>query len=88
MSHMQSNNILSDMQLGFWKRRSAELQSLQIIHDLTYNLDQNSQMDMILLKALGKVSHRHLLLSTKLDYISPNWAYTECCLWWVHLHPL
>ena len=57
------------MQFGFWKQRSAELQLLQTIHDLTYNLNQKSQTDMILLdfsKAFDKVSHRHLLL--KLNY--------------------
>ena len=57
------------MQFGFRKRRSAELQLLQTIHDLTCNLNQKSQTDMILLdfsKAFDKVSHRHLLL--KLNY--------------------
>ena len=69
MSHIESNNILSDKQFGFRKRRSAELQLLQTIHDLIYNLNQKSETDMILLdfsKAFDKVSHRHLLL--KLNY--------------------
>ena len=69
MSHIESNNILSDMQFGFQKRRSAELQLLQTIHDLAYNLNQKSQTDMILpdfSNAIDKVLHRHLLL--KLNY--------------------
>ena len=69
MSHIESNNILSDMQFGFQKRRSTELRLLQTIHDLAYDLNQKSQTDMILLdfiKAFDKVSHRHLLL--KVNY--------------------
>ena len=57
------------MQFGFQKWRSAELQLLQTIHNLAYNLNQKSQTDMILLdfsKAFDEVSHCHLLL--KLNY--------------------
>ena len=42
MSHMESDNILSHMQFGFRKHRSAELQLLQTIHDLSYNLNAES----------------------------------------------
>ena len=66
MSHMESNNILSDMQFGFRKRRSAELQLLQTVHDLSYNLNAKSQTDLILLdlsKAFDKVPHCLLLLN-------------------------
>jgi len=69
MTHLELNSILSSMQFGLRKRRSVELQLLQVIHDLAYNLDHKSQTDMILLdfsEAFDKVLHRHLLL--KLDY--------------------
>ena len=39
MLHMESNNILLDMQFGFQKHCSAELQLLQTVHDLSYNLN-------------------------------------------------
>ena len=60
---MEFNNILSDVQFGFRQCRSAELQLLQTIHDLSYNLNGRSQTDLILLdfsKAFDKVRHRHL----------------------------
>ena len=65
MSHMESSNILSDMQFGFRQRSSAELQLLQTIHDLSYNLNRRSQTDLILpdfSKAFDTVPHHHLLL--------------------------
>ena len=65
MSHMESNTILSDMQFGFRQHRSVELQLLQTIHDLSYNLNERSQTDLILLdfsNAFDKVPHPHLLL--------------------------
>ena len=88
------------MQFEFQKQCSAELQLSQTIHDLAYNLNQKSQTDLTLLdfsKAFDKVSHRHLLLklnysgvrgNTKLHHIFSDWMYTECCVWWMHLHPL
>ena len=45
MKHLESNAILSDMQFGFRKQRSADLQLLQTIHDLAFNLDHKSQTD-------------------------------------------
>ena len=71
MSHVetQSHQILSDMQFGFRKRRSVELQLLQTIHDLSFNLNNRGQTDTILLdfsKAFDKVSHQLLLF--KLEY--------------------
>ena len=64
MSHVETHQILSDMQFGFRKRRSAELQLLQTIHDLSFNLNNRGQTDIILLdfsKAFDKVSHQLLL---------------------------
>ena len=69
MTHLETHNILSDMQFGFRKRRSAELQLLQTIHDLAFDLNRKSQTDVILFdfsKAFDRVSHRHLI--TKLEY--------------------
>ena len=54
MLHMGSNNILSDMQFGFQKRHSAELQLLQTVYDLSYNLNVKSQTDLILIRILIK----------------------------------
>ena len=69
MSHLETHNILSDMQFGFRKRCSAELQLLQTIHDLAFGLNCKSQTDIILLdfsKAFDRVLHHHLI--TKLEY--------------------
>ena len=62
MSHMESNNILSEMQFGFRQRCSAELQLLETIHDISYNLNGRSQKNLLLpdfSKAFDKVPHRH-----------------------------
>ena len=64
IQHLTDNNILSDAQHGFRKRRSWESQLICVLDDLTKGLDNKSQIDMVLLdyeKAFDKVSHRHLL---------------------------
>ena len=64
MTHLEKFKILSDEQFGFRARRSAEQQLLRTIHDLTLNLNNRTQTDVILLdfcKAFDKVSHRLLL---------------------------
>ena len=68
MSHLETHGILSDAQFGFRKRRSAELQLLQTIHDLALSLDNRGQTDIILLdfSKASDMSHHHLLF--KLDY--------------------
>ena len=69
MFHLESFHIISDEQFGFRAKRSAELQLLRTIHDLSFNLDKKLQTDVILLdfcKAFDKVSHR--LLLHKLDH--------------------
>jgi len=64
MSHLENFKVLSDKQFGFRARHSAEQQLLCTIHDLTLNLNNKTQTDVILLdfrKVFDKVSH-HLLL--------------------------
>ena len=66
--HLTDNNILSDAQHGFRKRRSCDTQLIITIDDLAKVLDKKSQADVILLdfeKAFDKVSHRHLLAKIK-----------------------
>ena len=62
--HLTANNILSDAQHGFRKRRSCDTQLIITIDDLAKGIEAKSQTDVILLdneKAFDKVSHRHLL---------------------------
>ena len=89
MSHVETHQILSDMQFGFHKRCSAELQLLQTIHDLSLNLKNKGQTGIVLLdfsKEFDKVTH-HLLLF-KLEYYGIrgnilNWI--SSFLVWLHL---
>ena len=64
MSHFDENNILTDCQHGFRKRRSCESQLLSLVHEITKGLEAGNQVDMILLdfsKAFDKVPHQRLL---------------------------
>jgi len=64
-SHLDRNDILSDAQHGFRKKRSCETQLLLTMDDLAKGLDDKGQTDMILLdfsKAFDKVPHKRLLL--------------------------
>ena len=63
MSHLNNCNILSDVQFGFRRRRSAELQLLRTVNDFVLNLNNKKQTHIILLdlsKAFDKVSHHCL----------------------------
>lgn len=65
INHLERNNILSDQQHGFRKRRSCESQLITTIHDLASSLDQRQQVDAVLLdfsKAFDKVPHHRLAL--------------------------
>ena len=69
MNFLESNNILSDYQHGFQKKRSSETQLLPTVHDLAAGLDRHQQIDAILLdfsKAFDKVPHKRL--ATKLHH--------------------
>ena len=64
ISHFDSNNILTDFQHGFRKKRSCDTQLILTINDLAKGIDKNQQIDAILLdfsKAFDKVSHTRLL---------------------------
>ena len=63
MGHLDINNILSDQQHGFRKKRSTESQLLLTLQDLTSGLNEGEQIDAVLLdfsKAFDKVPHERL----------------------------
>ena len=63
LQHLQSHNILCEEQHGFRRGRSCETQLLNTINDLTKNLDESKQTDVILLdfsKAFDRVPHHRL----------------------------
>ena len=64
INHLEAQEILSDAQHGFRKRRSCDTQLILTINDLAKGIDDKGQTDLILLdfaKAFDKVSHRLLL---------------------------
>jgi hypothetical protein len=69
MKHLDRNDILTDAQHGFRKRRSCECQLILTVKDLASSLDLKEQIDLILLyfsKAFDKVPHERLLY--KMEY--------------------
>ena len=80
IQHFDSNNILTNTQHGFRKKRSCETQLITTIHDLAKGLNDGQQIDSILLdfsKAFDKVCHRKLCL--KLEHYGVRGK----CLEWV-----
>ena len=64
MQHLDSNNILTDAQHGFRKRRSCTTQLLQVVEDLASSIDNKGQTDVIMLdlsKEFDKVPHHRLM---------------------------
>ena len=64
MDHLDRNQLLSDAQHGFRKKRSCESQLTLTIQDLANGLNSGEQIDAILLdfsKAFDKVLHQRLL---------------------------
>ena len=64
MRHAERNNILYPLQHGFRSKRSCETQLLECIDNLTMNLENGKQTDLLILdflKAFDKVSHSLLL---------------------------
>ena len=75
MKHLESNNILYDLQHGFRHSRSCETQLLSFIQELHNTNTTNTQIDLIIMdfaKAFDKVSHRHLIYKLNYYGISGN----------------
>ena len=71
MAHLDKHSILYRWQYGF--RHSTDTQLTTFVHEISQNLDQRKQTDVIILdfsKAFDKVSHKHLGL--KLQYYGIN----------------
>jgi hypothetical protein len=49
MQHLETNNILYELQHGFRAKRSCESQIISLIHELSQNNDKNIQTDLILM---------------------------------------
>jgi hypothetical protein len=68
MSHADKYSILYPFQHGFHKFRSCETQLLEFIDDVTRNLDDGKQTDVLIMdfsKAFDKVSHNLLIHKLK-----------------------
>jgi hypothetical protein len=64
MNHLEENNLLSDQQHGFRKKRSCESQLLLFIDDLLRNMCNGNQVDIAVMdfsKAFDVVPHSRLL---------------------------
>ena len=71
MDHLETNNILCNTQHGFRKLCSCETQLLELLEELTSNLDKGHQMDLMVkdfAKAFDKVHNS--LLCHKLNHYS------------------
>lgn len=69
MKHAEEHSILYPLQHGFRKNRSCETQLLEFIEDVTTNMEEGKQTDVLIMdfsKAFDKVSHS--LLLHKLDH--------------------
>ena len=74
MGHLNINNILYSLQLGFRDKCSCETQLLALVQELESGVDSNKQTDMAILdfsKAFDKVSHSHLLYKLKWYGVDP-----------------
>ena len=68
MKHLESNNILFELQHGFRANRSSESHIISLKHQLKYNNDKNIQTDLIIMefvKTFDKVPHKRLLYKLK-----------------------
>ena len=71
MEHLESNNILYDLQHGFRSSRSCETQLVSFIQELANNND-NIQTDVIVIdyaKAFDKVPHKKLLYKLQIKVL-------------------
>ena len=63
MKHLESNNILVEVQHGFRSKHSCEAQLFLTTNDLAKAIDNKAQVDMAILdfsKAFDKVAHTRL----------------------------
>ena len=66
MRHFEENSILTDNQHSFRRGRSCEIQLLELVEELTMNLESGKQtdvliMDLVFSKVFDKVNHSMLL---------------------------
>ena len=64
VKHLNSHDLLYDLQHGFREKRSCETQLTMLVEDLARNLSKGKQTDLVLLdfsKAFDKVNHSKLL---------------------------
>jgi retron-type reverse transcriptase len=64
MRHGEDNGILYQLQHGFRRNRSCETQLIEFIDDLTQNLQEGLQTDVLIMdfaKAFDKVNHSLLI---------------------------
>ena len=64
LNHLESNNILTNLNHGFRKGYSCETQLLTTTHDFLTSFDSNKQVDIAILdfsKAFDTVPHDRLL---------------------------
>ena len=64
MKHGEENNILYPLQHGFRKGRSSETQLIEFVDDISKNLQEGQQTDILILdfaKAFDKVNHSLLI---------------------------
>jgi hypothetical protein len=68
LNHLESNNLLYDLQHGFRHSRSCETQLLSFVQEIAANSDKNIQTDLNIMdfaKAFDKVPHQRLLYKLK-----------------------
>ena len=74
MKHGEENNILYPLQHGFRKGHSCETQLIEFVDDISKNLQEGQQTDILILdfaKAFDKVNHS--LLIHKLQHYGIIW---------------